>query len=67
MVQKIDKEKPKAVVDISAKDNASAKMKKIKADKNLGKAQKKLEEKGGNKVDATMGKLTKKHNLGKAN
>lgn len=66
-IQKIDKEKPKAVVTINAKDNASAKMKKIKADKNLGKAQKKLEEKGGNKVDATMGKLTKKHNLGKAN
>ena len=66
-IQKIDKEKPKAVVTINAKDNASAKMKKIKADKNLGKAQKKLEEKGGNKVDATMGKLTKKHSLGSAN
>ena len=66
-IQKIEKEKPKAVVTINAKDNASAKMKKIKADKNLGKAQKKLEEKGGNKVQSTMGKLTNRKSLGKAN
>ena len=66
-IQKIEKEKPKAVVTISAKDNASAKMKKIKEDKNLGKAQKKLEEKGGNKVQSTMGKLTNRKSLGKAN
>ena len=66
-IQKIDKEKPKAVVTINAKDNASAKMKKIKADKNLGKAQKKLEQSGGGKVQSTMGKLTKKTSLGKAN
>ena len=66
-IQKIEKEKPKAVVTINAEDNASAKMKKIKADKNLGKAQKKLEEKGGNKVQSTMGKLTNRKSLGKAN
>lgn len=66
-IQKIEKEKPKAVVTVDAKDNASAKMKKIKADKNLGKAQKKLEEKGGNKVQSTMGKLTNRKSLGKAN
>lgn len=66
-IQEIKKEKPKAVVTINAKDNASAKMKKIKADKNLGKAQKKIEEKGGNKVQSTMGKLTNKKSLGKAN
>ena len=66
-IQEIKKEKPKAVVTINAKDNASAKMKKIKADKNLGKAQKKLEEKGGNKVQSTMGKLTNRKSLGKAN
>ena len=66
-IQEIEKEKPKAVVTINAKDNASTKMKKIKADKNLGKAQKKLEEKGGNKVQSTMGKLTNRKSLGKAN
>lgn len=65
-IQEIKKEKPKAVVTVDAKDYASAKMKKIKADKNLGKAQKKIEEKGGNKVQSTMGKLTKQKSLGKA-
>ena len=64
-IQKVDG--TEAEVDIEAEDKASAKMDKIKKDKNLGKAQKKLEEKGGNKVDATMGKLTKKHSLGSAN
>ena len=56
-----------AEVDIEAKDNATAKMNKIKKDKNLGKAQKRLEESGGNKVKATMGKLTNTKSLGKAN
>jgi TP901 family phage tail tape measure protein len=65
-IQKIKEEKPKAVVTISAKDYASGKMKKIKADKNLGKARKTLEENGGNKVQSTMGKLKKQKNLGKA-
>ena len=64
-IKEIDKSD--AEVDIDAKDNASAKMKKIKADKNLGKAQKKLEESGGGKVQSTMGKLTNKKSLGKAN
>ena len=66
-IQEIDKEKPKAVVTINAKDNASAKMDKIKKDKNLGKAQKKLEQSGGGKVQATMGKLKSTTKLGKAN
>ena len=56
-----------AEVDIEAKDNATAKMNKIKKNKNLGKAQKRLEESGGNKVKATMGKLTNTKSLGKAN
>lgn len=56
-----------AEVDIEAKDNATAKMNKIKKDKNLGKAQKRLEESGGNKVKTTMGKLTNTKSLGKAN
>lgn len=64
-IKEIDKSD--AEVDIDAKDNASAKMEKIKADKNLGKAQKKLEESGGGKVQSTMGKLTNKKSLGKAN
>ena len=66
-IQKIDKEKPKSVVSIDVKDYASPRMKKIKADKNLGKAHKKLEEKGGDKVQSTMGKLKSKTSLGKAN
>ena len=64
-IRKIDNSE--AEVDIEAQDNASAKMDKIKKDKNLGKAQKKLEESGGNKVKTTMGKLTNTKSLGKAN
>ena len=64
-IKKIDNSE--AEVDIEAQDNASAKMDKIKKDKNLGKAQKKLEESGGNKVKTTMGKLTNTKSLGKAN
>lgn len=63
-IQKIDKED--AEVDIEADDKASAKMDKIKKDKNLGKAEKKIEETGGTNVATTMGKLTQKKNLGKA-
>lgn len=63
-IQKIDKED--AEVDIEADDKASAKMDKIKKDKNLGKAEKKIEETGGTTVATTMGKLTQKKNLGKA-
>lgn len=56
-----------AEVDIEAEDKASAKMDKVKKNTKLGKAQKVLEEKGGNKVAATIGKLTKTTNLGSAN
>lgn len=63
-IQKIDKED--AEVDIEADDKASAKMEKIKKNKNLGKAEKKIEETGGTTVENTMGKLTNKKSLGKA-
>lgn len=63
-IQKIDKEDAK--VEIEADDKASAKMEKIKKNKNLGKAQKRLEETGGATVENTMGKLTNKKSLGKA-
>lgn len=63
-IQKIDKKDAK--VKIEADDKASAKMEKIKKDKNLGKAQKKLEETGGATVSTTMSKLTQKKSLGKA-
>lgn len=64
-IQKVDG--TEAEVDIEAEDKASSKIDKIKKDKNLGTAQKKLEESGGGKVQATMGKLTNTKTLGKAN
>ena len=66
-IQQMKKEKPVVKTKIEAEDKATAKIDKIKKDKNLGTAQKKLEESGGGKVQATMGKLTQKKTLGKAN
>lgn len=64
-IQKIDDED--ANVDIDADDKATAKMEKIKKNKNLGVAKKKFEESGGGKVQGIIDKLTKKKSLGKAN
>ena len=64
-IQKIDEED--ANVDIEADDKATAKMEKIKKNKNLGVAKKKFEESGGGKVQGIIDKLTKKKSLGKAN
>lgn len=66
-IQQMKKEKPVVKTKIEAEDEATAKIDKIKKDKNLGTAQKKLEESGGGKVQATIGKLTKTRTLGKAN
>ena len=66
-IQQMKKEKPVVKTKIEAEDEATAKIDKIKKDKNLGTAQKKLEESGGGKVQATMGKLTNTKTLGKAN
>lgn len=63
-IQKIDKKEAK--VDIDADDNATAKMEKIKKNKNLGVAIKKLKENGSTTVEGIMGKLTKKKSLGNA-
>lgn len=66
-IQQMKKEKPVVKTKIEAEDEATAKIDKIKKDKNLGTAQKKLEESGGGKVQATIGKLTQTRTLGKAN
>lgn len=63
-IQKIDGKK--ANIDIDADDNATAKMKKIKKDKNLGVATKKLKENGSVSVKSIMNKLSAKKDLGKA-
>lgn len=63
-IQKIDGEE--ANIDIDADDNATAKMEKIKKNKNLGVAIKKLKENGSTIVEGIMGKLTKKKSLGNA-
>ena len=63
-IQKIDGEE--ANVDIDADDNATAKMEKIKKDKNLGVAMKKLKESGSATVKSVMKKLSTKKGLGKA-
>lgn len=63
-IQKIDGKK--ANIDIDADDNATAKMKKIKKDKNLGVATKKLKENGGVTVQSIMNKLSAKKSLGNA-
>ena len=63
-IQKIDGEE--ADIDIDADDNATAKMEKIKKDRNLGVAMKKLEENGSVSVKSIMNKLSGKKDLGKA-
>ena len=63
-IQKIDGEE--ANIDIDADDNATAKMEKIKKDKNLGVAIKKLKENGSVTVKSVMDKLSAKKSLGKA-
>ena len=64
-IQKIDGEE--ANIDIDAEDNATAKMEKIKKNKNLGIAMKKLKENGSVSVKSIMNKLSAKKSLGKAN
>lgn len=63
-IQKIDKKK--ANIDIEADDKATAKMEKIKKNKNLGVAMKKLEENGSVSVKSIMNKLSARKDLGKA-